>query len=278
MPDAPPAQITAFIARWQNSGAAERANYVLFLSELCDLLDLPRPDPSSPDNSHNAYVFERAIARRNPDGTTSTGFIDLYRRGSLVLESKQGTNAPGEAENPFAAAAAPTKTGHGKRGTAAFDKALERAYHQARGYITALPPEEGRPPFLIVCDVGHTIDLYAEFTGTGGQYERFPDPVSHRITLPDLHRPEIRERLRKVWLDPHALDPSKVAAAITRDIAGRLALLAKSSKPTATTRKSSPGSSSAACSRCSPRTWAYCPRMASKTCWNASRTRRGDSR
>ncbi|MEI7908852.1 MAG: DNA methyltransferase, partial [Verrucomicrobiota bacterium] len=228
MPDAPPAQITAFIARWQNSGAAERANYVLFLSELCDLLDLPRPDPSSPDNSHNAYVFERAIARRNPDGTTSTGFIDLYRRGSLVLESKQGTNAPGEAENPFAAAAAPTKTGHGKRGTAAFDKALERAYHQARGYITALPPEEGRPPFLIVCDVGHTIDLYAEFTGTGGQYERFPDPVSHRITLPDLHRPEIRERLRKVWLDPHALDPSKVAAAITRDIAGRLALLAKS--------------------------------------------------
>jgi hypothetical protein len=120
------------------------------------------------------------------------------------------------------------KTGHGKRGTLAFDKALERAFHQGRGYITALPPEEGRPPFLIVCDIGHTIDLYAEFTGTGGQYERFPDPVSHRITLPDLHRPEIRDRLRKVWLDPHSLDPSKFAAAVTRDIAGRLAVLARS--------------------------------------------------
>ena len=236
MPDATPDQITAFIERWENSGAAERANYVLFLSELCTLLDLPRPDPSSPDNTHNAYVFERAVTRRNPDGTTSTGFIDLYRRGSLVLESKQGTNAAGEAENPFAAAPAarlsspnaPVKTGHGKRGTVAFDKALERAYHQARGYITALPPEEGRPPFLIVCDIGSTLDLYAEFTGTGGQYERFPDPVSHRITLPDLHRPEIRERLRKVWLDPHSLDPSKVAAAVTRDIAARLAVLAKS--------------------------------------------------
>ncbi len=226
MTDATPEQITAFIERWQSSGAAERANYTSFLCELCTLLDLPRPDPSAPDNTHNTYVFERAVTRRNPDGTTTTVFIDLYRRGSFVLESKQGTNAPGESDD--APATGHGKTGHGKRGTAAFDKALERAFHQARGYITALPPEEGRPPFLIVCDVGHTIDLYAEFTGTGGQYERFPDPVSHRITLPDLHRPEIRQRLRQVWLDPHSLDPSKVAAAVTRDIAGRLAVLAKS--------------------------------------------------
>jgi len=226
MSDATPEQITAFIERWEHSGAAERANYASFLSELCALLDLPRPDPSSPDNSQNTYVFERAITRRNPDGTTAPGFIDLYRRGSFVWECKQGTNAPGETDN--APTAGNGKTGHGKRGTLAFDKALERAFHQARGYITALPTDEGRPPFLIVCDVGHTIDLYAEFTGTGGQYERFPDPVSHRITLPDLHRPEIRERLRQVWLDPHSLDPSKFAAAVTRDIAGRLAVLAKS--------------------------------------------------
>jgi hypothetical protein len=27
-----------FIARWRSSGAAERANYQLFLSELCDVL------------------------------------------------------------------------------------------------------------------------------------------------------------------------------------------------------------------------------------------------
>ena len=83
-------KVTAFIERWEHSGAAERANYVLFLSELCALLDLPRPDPASPDNAQNTYVFERAVTRKNPDGTTSTGFIDLYRRGSFVLESKQG--------------------------------------------------------------------------------------------------------------------------------------------------------------------------------------------
>ncbi len=223
---ATPAQVTAFITRWETSGAAERANYQMFLSELCDIIGVPRPDPTSPDTAKNRYVFDRAITRINQDGSTSTNYIDLYKAGCFVNETKQGLSAdagPDELAKPTA-----TKTGHGKRGTLAFDKALERAFHQGRGYITALPADEGRPPFLIVCDVGHSIDLYAEFTCTGGQYERFPDPVSYRITLPDLHRPEIRERLRKVWLDPHSLDPSKVAAKVTRDIAGRLALLAKS--------------------------------------------------
>ncbi|MDP3851042.1 MAG: hypothetical protein Q8Q59_11100 [Luteolibacter sp.] len=226
MPAATPEQIAAFIERWENSGAAERANYQMFLSELCDIIDVPRPDPTSPDTAKNLYVFDRAITRTNLDGTTTTNYIDLYKARHFVNETKQGLSADASPEDLAKPTA--TKTGHGKRGTLAFDKALERAYHQARGYITALPADEGRPPFLIVCDVGHTIDLYAEFTGTGGQYERFPDPVSHRITLPDLHRPEIRERLRKVWLDPHSLDPSKFAAKVTRDIAGRLALLAKS--------------------------------------------------
>ena len=226
MPHATPAQVTAFISRWETSGAAERANYQMFLSELCDIIGVPRPDPTSPDTAKNRYVFDRAITRINPDGSTSTNYIDLYKAGCFVNETKQGLSA--DAATDEIAKPSATKTGHGKRGTLAFDKALERAFHQGRGYITALPAEEGRPPFLIVCDVGHTIDLYAEFTCTGGQYERFPDPVSYRITLPDLHRPEIRERLRKVWLDPLSLDPSKVAAKVTRDIAGRLALLAKS--------------------------------------------------
>jgi hypothetical protein len=226
MPDVTPEKVSEFITRWQSSGAAERANYQMFLSELCDIIGVPRPDPTSPDPSKNRYVFDRAITRTYPDGTTTTNYIDLYKAGHFVNETKQGLSA--DATPDELAKSTATKTGHGKRGTLAFDKALERAYHQARGYITALPAAEGRPPFLIVCDVGHTIDLYAEFTGTGGQYERFPDPVSHRITLPDLHRPEIRERLRNVWLDPHSLDPSKFAAKVTRDIAGRLAVLAKS--------------------------------------------------
>jgi hypothetical protein len=226
-----PEVIDSFITRWENSGAAERANYQMFLSELCDILEVPRPDPTSPDPEKNLYVFDRAITRVNPDGSSVTNYIDLYKARHFVCETKQGAS-----ETPVAAvydrraneSAGTSKSGHGRRGSTAFDKALERAYHQGRDYITHLPASHGRPPFLIVCDVGHSIDLYSEFTCTGGRYERFPDPKNHRILLTDLRDPKIRERLRLVFTDPHALDPSKRAAEVTRDIAGRLAKLAKS--------------------------------------------------
>ncbi len=36
--------IENFIARWQGQeGGQERANYALFLTELCDVLGLPQP-------------------------------------------------------------------------------------------------------------------------------------------------------------------------------------------------------------------------------------------
>ena len=85
--------VQPFIARWQTSGAAERANYQLFLSELCDLLVVPRPNPATPDGADNAYVFEKAVPL--PHGAAER--IDLYRRGCFVLEAKQGSDraAPG---------------------------------------------------------------------------------------------------------------------------------------------------------------------------------------
>ncbi|MEX1115231.1 MAG: DNA methyltransferase [Akkermansiaceae bacterium] len=222
----PPDAIESFISRWENSGAAERANYQMFLSELCDIIEIPRPDPTSPDPAKNLYVFDRAITRVNPDSSSVTNYIDLYKSRHFVLETKQGTSV--EATTDELAKPAAAKSGHGKRGSAAFDRALERAFHQGRGYITSLPIAEGRPPFLIVCDVGHSIDLYAEFSGTGGHYERFPDPKNHRILLTDLREEKHRATLRSIWTDPYSLDPSKKAAEVTRDIAGRLAKLAKS--------------------------------------------------
>lgn len=232
MPDPSPEVIAKFIERWEKSGGSEMANYQLFLTELCDeILLVPHPEPAGPDNAANLYTFERGVTFKEADGSQAKGRIDLYKSTCFLLETKQGTFSKAKEQGTlldFIPAKAKQKTGHGKRGTAAFDKVLQRAYNQGRKYITALPAAEGRPPFLIVCDVGHSIELYAEFTGTGGQYERFPDPVSHRITLADLHRPEIRERLRQVWTDPHSLDPSKHAAAVTQEVAKALAELAKS--------------------------------------------------
>ncbi len=214
----PPDAIDSFITSWENSGAAERANNQMFLSELCDILEVPRPDPTSPDPAKNLHVFDRAITRVNPDGTSVTNYIDLYKSRHFVLETKQGVSVPetnvaavydrrANEEAPSLSSSGidahratlqdtssaidghrPTlqKSGHGKRGTAAFDKALERAFHQGRGYITSLPAAEGRPPFLMVCDVGHSIDLYAEFSGTGGHYERIAKSMKKRPELVTL--------------------------------------------------------------------------------------------
>ena len=95
--------IDGFFRRWEASGAAERANYSMFLNELCDLLDVPRPDPAGPDDERNAYVFERAVPFPNPDGSTTVKRIDLYKRDCFVLEAKQGSDRV-EATEPFSLA------------------------------------------------------------------------------------------------------------------------------------------------------------------------------
>ncbi len=76
-----------FISRWQQSAAAERSNYQLFLSELCDFLEVPRPDPTRAEDHRNTYVFEKPVQFHHLDFTTSEGRIDLYRRAHFVLEA-----------------------------------------------------------------------------------------------------------------------------------------------------------------------------------------------
>jgi hypothetical protein len=117
--------IEAFISRWSAATGSERANYQLFLTELCTLLGLPQPDPARADTQDNAYCFERRVCFQHGDGTQSQGFIDLYRRACYVLESKQ--------------------TGL-ELDTSGWDKAMLRAHGQAVQYVRALPAAEGRPP------------------------------------------------------------------------------------------------------------------------------------
>jgi hypothetical protein len=81
---------------------------------------------------------------------------------------------------------------------------------------------------VVVVDVGHVIELYAEFTRSGATYTPFPDPRSHRIRLEQLADPAIRKRLKALWTDPLSLDPSRASARVTREVAAELAELAKS--------------------------------------------------
>jgi hypothetical protein len=90
----PAPNIEAFLARWgEGEGGQERANYALFLSELCDVLDVPRPDQASHDAATNAYAFERAVTFREPDGSTAGGSTFTSAALSFWRPSKAGGRA-----------------------------------------------------------------------------------------------------------------------------------------------------------------------------------------
>ncbi|MEQ1902080.1 MAG: DNA methyltransferase [Devosia sp.] len=222
----------AFISRWQGKeGGAERANYALFLSELCDVLGVPRPQPSDATHAHNDYAFERAVTRREAGDKTGHGRIDLYKRGSFILEAKQsrwkGGNSDLSAQGEIFDAAEPAI--RGKRNIDRnWDILMVNARRQAEDYARNLPADHDWPPFIIVCDVGHAFEIFADFNGKGRDYAQFPDRQGFRIFLEDLRREEIRERLRLIWTDPSALDPTKKAAEATREVADRLAQVSKS--------------------------------------------------
>ena len=70
-----------FIARWTGrEGGAERANYQMFLSELCDVLGVPRPDPAGATTADNDYLFERAVKRRESESERAASLVERAPR------------------------------------------------------------------------------------------------------------------------------------------------------------------------------------------------------
>jgi hypothetical protein len=100
---------------------------------------------------------------------------------------------------------------------------MQAARQQALGYVRALPPDEPRPLFVLVVDVGYCIDLYSNFAGVGDSFVPFPDQTRFRLPLAALADEGTRTMLRQLWLEPRELDPSRRAARVTRELAGYLA-------------------------------------------------------
>lgn len=192
-----------FICHWRDSVGSELATAQTFVIELCELLGVERPRATADQD----YMFERPLKEGHHDGSASDRRVDCYKRGCFILEAKK------------------IKAGSHTQGYA---NTLLGAHAQAQNYARSLPAAEGRPPFILVVDVGLVIEVYAEFSRTGGHYIPYPDPRSHRIQLADLREPKIRERLRQIWTDPMALDPSRISAQVTREVADLLAQVAKS--------------------------------------------------
>jgi hypothetical protein len=229
-------RVDAFIARWQGrEGGQERANYAMFLIQFCEALGLPPPDPAGATTENNDYVFERAVRETQPDGTVSVRRIDLYKSGCFVLEAKQSRQSGGTKEIPGQTEVFSDGTGRKRgthSGTRSWDVLMMNARAQAQAYARALPVSHGWPPFILVCDVGNVLEVYADFSGLGKNYNQFPDRESFRIRLEDLRLPAIRERLTRIWTDPKSLDPSLARARVTRQIAERLAAVSKSLEKT----------------------------------------------
>jgi len=228
-------EIETFIAHWRDTGGSELANTQSFINGLCHLIGVAPPNGSRTDDAHNDYVFERRVFQDNGDGTASFGRIDLYKRDAFILEAKQGSDADraaaGRGEDDLdlfgQTASARLKRGTARRGTPGWVKAMVQAKGQAERYAKALPADHGWPPFLLIADIGHCIEVHADFTGTGKAYAQFPDRARYRIMLDDLRDPEVRQRLAAIWTDPRRLDPSAQAARVTREIADLLATVSR---------------------------------------------------
>lgn len=184
--------------RWSEAGAAERANYQLYLIELCEALGLVRPRPASTGNrvaDVAAYQFEFAIKTTTRDGAIATNYIDLYKAGCFALEAKDSEEG------------------------ASTTKLLTKAFGQVSNYAKDLPE---RPPYIMVLDVGKSLLIWDRWSGSYGGFH-----LATRIDLRALERNAAHVALlRDIWTDPSVRDPRRRAQVITVEIAGLLAELA----------------------------------------------------
>src|SRR6185436_5589478 len=160
----------------------------MFLLELCDIIDVPRPAPSGHQRELNDYAFERAVSLRESAITNGSKFIDLYKKNAFILEAKQSRLPDGrKVDRGKLAPLTDEPANLGQRSIAkGWDVLMKNARQQAESYVFLLDADHPAPPFIIVCDVGHCLELYADFTGTGRAYTQFPDRKGYRVFLEDL--------------------------------------------------------------------------------------------
>ena len=224
-----PPDAIELISRWEDSGAAERANYQMFLSELCDIHRRPPPRP------HLARSREKPLRLRPRHHPHQPGRLhrhQLHRSlqgPPLRLRNQTGPlrrrQTADELAKPAATKIRPRQARHRSPSTRPSNAPTTRPAATS----PRCPPTRAARPSSSSATSATAIDLYAEFTCTGGHYERFPDPESHRI------HPRRTCTARKSATAsatsgsiPIRSIPRRHAAEVTRDIAGRLALLAKS--------------------------------------------------
>ena len=167
-----------------------------------------------------------------PTARHSFGRIDLYKRGCFVLETKQGIEKQDEEQLLSAAGQERTRTPQ------------ERPRHARLHRLERHTPPRPRPGRAIR-PLPHRATKAARRSWSSSTSatrssstpssrkpaaptSRSPTPAPTASSLDELADPDIRDRLRAVWLDPLSLDPARRSAKVTREIAASLAKLASS--------------------------------------------------
>ena len=198
-------RVESFLNKWLGSEANERANYQGFFLDLCDALGVEKPPPKG-DVEDAPYCFDKDIKFYSGKKTApTTRFADFYKESCFLIEAKQGSKK--------------SSKGHGKRGTKAYRDVMQKAFNQARQYAAMLTV---RPPFLITCDIGSHFEVWEGFSGEYGSYG-----ARQRVNLKDLADADVFERFVKIFTDPQALNPEKLRARVTREVAAELAKLSR---------------------------------------------------
>jgi hypothetical protein len=195
------ARVEAFVKRWKLApGGNEDANSKPFFTELFELFG---QKPTF--NAEGEVSFEKTVVVPGEPGAKR---IDVYKRGTFVIEAKQGSNAQD------------AKTGHGRRGTLGYEKAMKAAFLQGLRYAQNVP--EGLPPVLIVADVGYSFHVWTSFGGNFRGWE-----AHGLIMLDELAEEATFQLLHDLLTEPTRRDPQRAAARVTKEVAGKLGELAQ---------------------------------------------------
>jgi hypothetical protein len=186
------AALRALADKWAYAEASERANFAPYLIDLCKALGVDGPGPAG-----SGYQLELTIKVITKDGIEVANYIDCFRRDFFAIEAKD--QEPGRSS----------------------DLLLRRAFGQVRNYVTYAPG--GMPPYVMVMDVARTLIVWDRWNGNYGDWQ-----AGRRIDLTKLHeRPDDAQLLHAIWTDPRSLDPRARAQAVTKEVAGYLANLAR---------------------------------------------------
>jgi hypothetical protein len=194
-------RVEAFVARWKQApGGNEDANSKPFFTELFELFG---QKPTF--NAEGEVSFEKHVLVPGEPGAKR---IDVYKRGTFVIEAKQGSSTQDK------------KDGIGRRGTRGYEKEMKEAFLQGLRYAQNVP--EGLPPVLMVADVAYSFHVWTSF---GGNFRGWG---SHGlIMLDELIDEATFHLLYDLLTEPQRRDPQRAAARVTKEVAGRLGELAQ---------------------------------------------------